>query len=177
MPEVCLWQLLHTTSGDLPQQKGVVYALCTAVFTEVNHLSTSDHMFDFPLDHNHVYWLIEYLASCYVKIRMHHLTRSFNEKVSGRAIHKKLSKLVLFSHQWWERSLRTQSLWVQVTVGPVTLLHHRAGRLIPLKQFSVWNKTFVVFKFGKRQLDISLHVCVNSCYYKYAKWAGAWNGI
>ena len=101
--EKCFQRLLSVTGGDLPQASGLTHAISSAVLGEVNcHTifgSLSDHMFDCEADKNHVYILIKRVASSYIKIRMHHLARRKNEKLSGPVVRKQLSKLILFKHQ------------------------------------------------------------------------------
>ena len=57
------------------------------------------HLFDSSPTCNHVILLIKCCIESYLKIRMHHIGKMFNEKVSGQKIRNKFCKLVLFKNQ------------------------------------------------------------------------------
>ena len=101
--EQCIQRLLKTTDGALPQSPGIAAAISTAVLGEVAPDGVFDQLYEHTLNGspecNHVFLLIKCLAACYIKIRMHHLTKQFNAKISGPKVRKQLSKLVLFRHQ------------------------------------------------------------------------------
>ena len=59
-----------------------------------------EHMLEQSIMDNHVLLLVKAVARSYVKIRMHHIAKEFNESiVKNDRVRKKLTKLVLFKHQ------------------------------------------------------------------------------
>ena len=59
-----------------------------------------DHMTETGVTDNHVFPLIKAVARSYLKIRMHHIGKEFNQLTMKNArCRKKLSKLVLFKNQ------------------------------------------------------------------------------
>lgn len=101
--ERCVQRLLHSTNSALPQSTGIASALSSAVLHDVGSrqmfMQLTDHMLDCPPDHNHVFILIKCIAACYIKIRMHHLAKRFNEKMTGPTLRKQLTKLILHRHE------------------------------------------------------------------------------
>ena len=59
-----------------------------------------EHMLEQSIMDNHVLLLVKAVARSYIKIRMHHIAKEFNESiVKNDRVRKKLTKLVLFKHQ------------------------------------------------------------------------------
>ena len=61
---------------------------------------THYHMSESGVTDNHIYILIKAVARSFLKIRMHHLVKQYNETMlkHGR-VRKRLSKLILFKNQ------------------------------------------------------------------------------
>ncbi|XP_060760936.1 uncharacterized protein LOC132870934 [Neoarius graeffei] len=97
--ERCIQRLLHSVDAALPQSVGIVSALSTTVLHDIGFqpifMQLAGHMLDCPPDHNHVFFLIKCIAACYIKIRMHHLAKHFNEKMTGSTLRKHLTELTL----------------------------------------------------------------------------------
>ena len=95
--------MLVSTGGQLPHQAKVPEAIAAAVLGELQSKPLFEelhgHMFDTAVGDNHVFKLIKSITKCYCEVRFHHLAKLANQQASGPKIRKKLSKLVLFSHQ------------------------------------------------------------------------------
>jgi len=85
-------------------QQGIPAAIATAVLGDLNLRTVFNeldgHMTDSAADENHVYSLIKTIVKYYCKVRLHHLGKENTQDMSWPTIRKKLSKLVLFRHQW-----------------------------------------------------------------------------
>ena len=102
--EKCFERMLTATGRSLPHSKGIADTITVSILGALN-LTTmfrelDNHMFESAVDENHVFGLIKIIAKCYCKIRLYHLGKETTENLSGKKIRKKLSKLVLFNHQW-----------------------------------------------------------------------------
>ena len=65
------------------------------VFVELEEHMTEQAVLD-----NHVFLLIKAVARNYIKIRMHHFAKEYNDGlIKHDRVRKKLSKVVLFKHQ------------------------------------------------------------------------------
>ena len=59
-----------------------------------------EHMLEQSIMDNHVLLLVKAVARSYIKIRMHHIAKKFNEGiVKNDRVRGKLMTLVLFMHQ------------------------------------------------------------------------------
>ena len=79
-------RLLHTLDENLPHSDGLASAISTTVLQAVvgeTFEELENHMFDSEPDNNHIFALIKCIVKCYCKIRFHHMTKRFNEKISG----------------------------------------------------------------------------------------------
>ena len=96
-------RMLNTTGGRLPQGKGVIGALETAVLWDLQETDIfsglNDHMLDTSITDNHVYQLIKTVTRNYCKIRFYHLGKEFSRKLSGQKVRHKLTKLIHQKHQ------------------------------------------------------------------------------
>lgn len=101
--EVCFQRLINSNAGKLPQAKGIVQSIVSVVLKDVAFKAAFDtlyeHMLDSTPDNNHIFSLIKCISSSYCKIRLHHLAKTFTEKLTGPKVRKQLTKLVLFKHQ------------------------------------------------------------------------------
>ena len=101
--EKCFNRLLSVTNGKCPTSAGITQAISVAVLGNINHRfifsELNEHMKECAVEDNHLTNLIKLIARNYCKIRMHHLTKEDNARMSGPKIRKKLSKLILFNHQ------------------------------------------------------------------------------
>ena len=99
----CFQRMLKVTDGNLPHCKGVADAIAITVFGEINHSKLfqelHSHMFDTPVNDNHIFSLIKNICRCYCKVRLYHLGKEATAKASGKKVRKTLNKLVLFNHQ------------------------------------------------------------------------------
>jgi len=86
----------------LPQSSDLTAVFCRVVLAEVGlnvFLTLSAHMLDSTVGSNHIFVMIKVLVACYIKIRMHHLAKQKTAEVTGVAVRKQLSKLILFKNQ------------------------------------------------------------------------------
>ena len=101
--EKCIENMLRTTQGQLPRCEKLPTVLSTAVLNNLSHLDLfpdiADHMFDTTIDDNHLHTLIQLVAKCYSKIKLHHLGKRLTDTATGPKVRKQLSKLILFKHQ------------------------------------------------------------------------------
>ena len=101
--EKCIENMLRTTQGQLPRSEKLPTVLSTAVLNNLSHLDLfsdiADHMFDTTIDDNHLHTLIQLVAKCYSKIKLHHLGKRLTDTATGPKVRKQLSKLILFKHQ------------------------------------------------------------------------------
>lgn len=83
--------------------KGIVDAITTSVLRDVDTRKIfpllSEHMFDTPVNENHVIVLTKLVCKNFSKIRMYHLGKEQNQKLAGENIRKQYNKLVLFKYQ------------------------------------------------------------------------------
>jgi len=104
--ERCIQRMINANAGNIPnvgQSSSIVLAISTIVLQETIDKGVFEdlytHMFDSSIDDNHVYKLVKLIAQKYIKIRMHHMAKQFNESFAGEKIRKVLNKLILFKHQ------------------------------------------------------------------------------
>ena len=57
------------------------------------------HMLEMEPENNHVHELTKSVSKAYSKIRMHHLTKTYNTEITGKYIRKNWSKVILFKNQ------------------------------------------------------------------------------
>jgi len=62
--------------------------------------SLNGRMFNSSCFNNHLLALIKCCSLCFRKIRMHHLGKQCTVMLQAEAVRKRLSKLILFKHQW-----------------------------------------------------------------------------
>ena len=66
-----------------------------SAFTDIHF-----HMRETGVTDNHVYLLIKAVTRNYLRIRMHHLAKEYNQNLlKHNRVRKKLSKLILFKNQ------------------------------------------------------------------------------
>jgi hypothetical protein len=53
-------------------------------------------MFSSPAESNHAFVIVDGIVECYLKVRLHHLTKELSSKVTGSQVRKKLTKLIHF---------------------------------------------------------------------------------
>ena len=96
-------RMLLATGGELPRSSGIPDAIAMSVLQNVDTCKVfqklESHMFDSEIEDNHIFSLIKVIAKSYCKIKLHHLGKEYTQKLTGTRIRKKLSKIVLFSHQ------------------------------------------------------------------------------
>ena len=97
-------KLLFVTDQKLPQGPGVAEALGRAVLQEVGADNSVfrdlyPHMLDTEPDNNHVFSLIKAVSAAYTNVRMHHVAKQHNLKVTGKYVRKTMTKTILFKHQ------------------------------------------------------------------------------
>ena len=101
--ELRVQKMLAFTSGKLPQGKGVLQGVTSCVLQDLDiskiFNDLDQHMFESTATDNHIFILIKTIASCYCKIRFHHLAKETTQRISGDIVRKRLNKLVLFKHQ------------------------------------------------------------------------------
>ena len=101
--EKCFQKLDSALEGKLPKDSGIDQAIGMAILGNINTSkvfnSLSEHNFDGSVTHNHTITLIKTIAHCYSKIRLHHLAKETNARVSGKKVRKALTRLVLFKNQ------------------------------------------------------------------------------
>ena len=101
--EKCFQRMMKVTDGHLPQCKGINDAIAAAVLGEINiskvFKELHSHMFDTPVNDNHIISLIKKISKCYSKVRLYHLGKEATAKLHGKKVRKTLNKLVLFNHQ------------------------------------------------------------------------------
>ena len=102
--ENCFQRMMKVTDGKLPHCKGIVDAIAVSVLGGINHSKVfqelHNHMFDTPVNDNHIISLIKNISKCYYKVRLYHLGKEATAKFDGEKMRKKLNKLVLyFNHQ------------------------------------------------------------------------------
>ncbi|GFN80520.1 THAP domain containing 9 [Plakobranchus ocellatus] len=101
--ERCFESLLKTTDGKLPQTDKMTLVISTAVLFNLSHVDLfpelTMHMFDTTVDDNHLAELIQTVAKCYAKIKLHHLGKRLSDSATGPKVRKQLTKLILFKHQ------------------------------------------------------------------------------
>ena len=94
-------RMLLATGGELPRSSGIPDAM--SVLQNIDTCKVfqklESHMFDSEIEDNHIFSLIKVIAKSYCKIKLHHLGKEYTQKLTGIRIRKKLSKIVLFSHQ------------------------------------------------------------------------------
>lgn len=86
-----------------PNSPGLAQCLVSAVLFDVMRkrlfASLSCHMLDMEVIDNHVIKLIQHVAHEYIKIRLHHMGKSYTESIAGKKVRPTLAKLILFNHQ------------------------------------------------------------------------------
>lgn len=92
--EIFIRKLMHLTDGSLPSQNLLMDIIINVSRRLVDRLSRL-----FTEHEEHHYILLKAAIHCYCKIRLHNLAKKYTEKIQGDLIRKKLSKLILFSHQ------------------------------------------------------------------------------
>jgi hypothetical protein len=101
--EKCFERMLAISGGNLPHGKGIVDAITVAVLgaysTSLTFKELHYHMFDTPVEDNHIHNLVKCIVICYCKVRLYHLGKEATQDACGNIIRKKLNKLVLFNHQ------------------------------------------------------------------------------
>jgi hypothetical protein len=100
--EKCFQRMRAAVGDKLPQTSNFVPSVCAVVLSEVGlkaFTALHDHMFDTTAECNHIFNLIKCITTCYCTVRMHHLAKQKTVAVTGPLVRKKLTKLVLFSHQ------------------------------------------------------------------------------
>ena len=101
--EKCIENMLRTTQRQLPRCEKLPTVLSTAVLNNLSHLDLfpdiADHMFNTTIDDNHLHMLIQLVAKCYSKIKLHHLGKCLTDTATGPKVRKQLSKLIPFKHQ------------------------------------------------------------------------------
>ena len=101
--EKCFQRMMNVTDGNLPHCMGIADAISTSVLSKLNHSKVftelNNHMFDTPVNENHIFSLIKLIVKCYCKVRLYHLGKEATARLHGKIVRKTLSKLVLFNHQ------------------------------------------------------------------------------
>ena len=101
--EKCFQRLLKTSNGKLPQGGGISQAVASSVLSNCAGLKLfpelHEHQFDTAVDGNHGHYLVKLAASCYCKIKLFHIGKQMAASVTGPKVRKRMSKLILFSHQ------------------------------------------------------------------------------
>lgn len=95
-------KILFVNEQRLPQGEGLPGALARVVLEKTGDRVFScldSHMLDTEPENNHVFALIKAITRAYVKVRMKHLVKQHNARITGRYIRKKMHKLVLFKNQ------------------------------------------------------------------------------
>lgn len=77
--------------------KHIASVISHKVLEETTAKSVFDGLYEHMFDTNHIYWLINTLSSCYVKIRIHHLAKEFTAQMAGPKRKNSLLKLVSLS--------------------------------------------------------------------------------
>ena len=104
MTEKKIRQMLKSTDGEPPQAQRISDTLILSVLQDLDSEKTfpelRDHMTDTAVTENHVFLLIKSIARNYIKIRMHHLAKEFNNNtVKNGRVRKRMRKLILFKNQ------------------------------------------------------------------------------
>ena len=101
--EKCFQRMLKITDGYLPHCEGVPDAIAVTVLSGINRLKLFEelhsHMFDTPVNSNHILLLVKTICKSYCKVRLYHLGKEETAKVKGKKVRKTFNKLVLFNHQ------------------------------------------------------------------------------
>ena len=100
--EKCFGRMKAVLGSALPMLSDLPAVFSTVVLAEVGMSvfpSLKKHMFDSTVESNHIFHLIKVVVACYVKVRMHHLAKQKTAEITGVAIRKQLSKLILFKNQ------------------------------------------------------------------------------
>ena len=101
--EECFARLMAATSGRLLHGQGAPDSISIAVLRSLNieeiFPELHEHMIDTSDTDNHIFQLVKEVAKCYCKITLHHLAKQTTQAETGLSVGKKLSKLVLFTHQ------------------------------------------------------------------------------
>ncbi len=101
--EKCFQRMMNVTDGNLPHCMGIADAISTSVLSKLNHSKVftelNNHMFDTPVNENHIFSLIKLIVKCYCKVRLYHLGKEATARLHGKIVRETLSKLVLFNHQ------------------------------------------------------------------------------
>lgn len=100
--ERCFDRMKAVVGDNLPLASGFPAAVANVVLSAVGQTAFADldcHMFDSTPDSNHVFTLIKAVVHCYCKIRLHHLAKQKTIEITGTAVRKQFTKLILFNHQ------------------------------------------------------------------------------
>lgn len=101
--ELCVQRLLKTLNGNLPSATGIACLINAEVLTSCMEkgvfTNLHEHMFDTSAIDNHLFNLIKLISSQYINVRMHHIAKEFNAKITGEHVRKDLNKIILFKHQ------------------------------------------------------------------------------
>ena len=100
------FQQIQKTERFFPRGKPMALIISTAVLQNFLYKNTNNifscldnHMYDTVVEDNHVHKLIKLISQCYCKIRLHHISKSVNEKAVGTKIRKELTRLIIFKNQ------------------------------------------------------------------------------
>ncbi len=84
----CFQWIMKVTDGKLPHCKGIVDAIAVSVLGGINHLKIfkelHNHMFDTPVNDNHIISLIKNISKCYCKVKLYHLGKEATAKLQGK---------------------------------------------------------------------------------------------
>lgn len=93
--EKIIKQTMFVCNNSLPSQtliKDIVALATTKLFDQLTHLFSDRHI-------EHLLILFKNIVFCYCKIRLHNLSKKYTENIQGDLVRRKLTKLILFSHQ------------------------------------------------------------------------------
>lgn len=110
-------------NGNIMQRKNVLQYLICAVLSSVagTELFTclNSHVYDQTPEDNHIIMLTKAVISQYMKIRLHHIAFLHNESQAKRRVRHKLTKLILFNHEWFVSYFDRAQTQLQLTASIV----------------------------------------------------------